>query len=342
MFNIAQVKQKGNTEISETGMSEVIRILQENGRLHDLIAAEILQGTNEKALDILRACDCRVIVPGTHFSPLNNLAYFYNCNPRYILTLLNRVGITPAKTPSDVMKVGFPHFMWENKLEKRFAIHRQYSNYTMIDRVTGEQYEFNHSSKAGNLYSARVVLAVSLLMYFGRTINPEAKGNDIYHRLMNSTYADNARRIFAEREKQRAEASFAAEVSQPEAPVSATEDAAVLSDGKITMSAGFMAGLIKTAVQEAITEFAKTSVPITPVPQTPAPSVPSQRNKHTSGVIFNSAGFPMRYSKPANWDEVMRRCDTGEISQRQGALLTGMSITTFSKYRKGLGEFYKS
>lgn len=50
----------------DSNMHEVVDTLRNNfGRIRDLVSAEVLAGTNEKALDILRTCGCKVFVPGT-------------------------------------------------------------------------------------------------------------------------------------------------------------------------------------------------------------------------------------------------------------------------------------
>ena len=338
------MKRKSKSEIIDPGMGEVLRILQESGRLGDLIAVEILKGSNEKALDILRVCGCRAIVPGTNYAPINDMAQFYNCNPRYCLSLLNRFGLTPAKTPVDVMKCGFPLFMWQYQLEEKFAVSRRYSTFTMIDRENGEHYEFNHGDKAGNFYSARVVLALSMLMYFGRTINPEAKGNEMYKRLLSSTYADAARDVLARRKEERTQAEQSPEPVKAEAVAPEVSDnAAVMNDGKVVMTADFLAGLIKTAVHEAVAEVVKTTIPVVPPAVAAPPSTPASVNKrYAPGTIFNAAGNPCRLAKPANWDEVLLQYQAGAITQAAAAKMTGMSVTTFSKYSKGLSQFYLS
>ena len=326
------MKRKSKSEIIDPGMGEVLRILQESGRLGDLIAVEILKGSNEKALDILRVCGCRAIVPGTNYAPINDMAQFYNCNPRYCLSLLNRFGLTPAKTPVDVMKCGFPLFMWQYQLEEKFAVSRRYSTFTMIDRENGEHYEFNHGDKAGNFYSARVVLALSMLMYFGRTINPEAKGNEMYKRLLSSTYADAARDVLARRKEERTQAEQSPEPVKAEAVAPEVSDnAAVMNDGKVVMTADFLAGLIKTAVHEAIAEFSRVATPMTIAfaPVSPAP-IPTTDSK--------PSGRP-RKAKPANWDEVISLYESGNITRATAASLTGMGTSNFDHYHKGRRQF---
>jgi len=321
VFIIAQVNEKCNDEISKVGMAEVIQTLQDGGRLNDLIAVEILKGSNEKALDILRVCGCAAVIPGTFFAPLTEVAKFYQCKPSYLLTLLNRFGITPAKTPADVMKCGFSYFLCHFDLEKRFSVSSRYTTHTMIDTQTNQKYEFTHSDKAGNFYSARVVLALAMLMYFGRVINPEAVGNEIYKRLLSSTYHDAAQQVIAERRaKQQAE---------NKTPTAVTPDSntAVLSDGKVTMTADFLAGIIKTAVHEAVAEFAKTMTPATPVVVESPPSNPTPTGSRSG------------FSKPDNWDFIVAQYEAGAITRTNAAYQTGMSVVSFDNYRKGHRHF---
>lgn len=339
MFIIAQVKEKCNDEISKVGMAEVIQTLQDGGRLNDLIAVEILKGSNEKALDILRVCGCKAVIPGTMFAPLTEVARFYQCRPSYLQTVLNRVGITPTKTPADVMKCGFSHFLVYFDLEKKFRVSSRYCDHTLTDLETNQKYEFTHSNSAGaNFYSARVVLALAMLMYFGRTVNMDVMSSEIYERLLSSTYYDAAQRVIVERRaKQQAEAKAAADVKPDTNPDNNT---AVMSDGKVTMTADFLAGIIKTAVHEAIAEYAKTVTPAVKSVATVPPSTPTSESKrYAPGTIFNAAGNPCRLAKPSNWDEVMLQYHAGAITQAAAARMTGMCVTTFSKYSKGLSQF---
>lgn len=314
-------------------MDEVLQILQDGGRLNDLIAVEILKGSNEKALDILRVCGCEAIVPGTIYAPLNDIAKFYQCRPSYLTTILNRFGITPAKTPADVMKCGFPYFLWHFNLEKQFAVSCKYNTYTMIDKETNKKYEFNHSNKAGNLYSARVVLAMAMLMYFGRTINQEAMGSKLYKKLLSSTYADSANKAMADRRaklqkmRQIQRQSTVDADAEAEAQVS-ENNAAVLSNGTIVMTADFLAGLIKTAVHEAVSEFAKTVTPAA----SHAPAAPT-------APPGNPPLTRTRISKPDNWEYIVGMYEDGAITKTEAAQQAGMSASSFDYYRRGYRQF---
>lgn len=319
MFIIAQVNEKCNDEISKVGMAEVIQTLQDGGRLNDLIAVEILKGSNEKALDILRVCGCKAVIPGTMFAPLTEVARFYQCRPSYLQTVLNRVGITPTKTPADVMKCGFSNFLVYFNLGKKFRVSSRYCDHTLTDLETNQKYEFTHSNSAGaNFYSARVVLALAMLMYFGRTVNTDVMSGEIYERLLSSTYHDAAQRAIAERRiQQQAEVKAAV----PD------NNTAVMSDGKVTMTADFLAGLIKTAVHEAVAEFAKTVTPAAPAVAESPPTSPAP------------TGSRPRLSKPDNWDFIIAQYDAGAITRTNAAHQAGMSVVSFDNYRKGLRHF---
>ena len=330
MFIIAQVKEKCNDEFSMVGMAQVIQTLQDGGRLNDLIAVEVLKGSNEKALDFLRVCGCEAIVPGTMFAPLIEIAKFYQCSPSYLRTVLNRAGITPAKTPADVMKCGFSHFMRHFDLEKRFCVHSRYSTHTMIDRETNQKYEFTHSDKAaGNFYSARVVLALAMLMYFGRVVNPDATGSEIHKQLLRSTYYDAAQRGIAERKaRQQAESHAAADVKPDTVPDNNT---AVMSEGKVIMTADFLAGIIKAAVQEAIAEVSKTIVPAVSAVAAP-PTAKTEPG-------YTPSGHPVKMTKPDNWDIVLAKYESGAITRTDAASQVRMSVGSFDNYRKGRRQF---
>lgn len=74
---------------------------------------------------------------------------------------------------------------------------------------------------------------------------------------------------------------------------------------------------------------------------TPPPSTPESGNKrqYAPGTISNTAGRPLRLAKPSNWDEVMMQYGAGAITQADAARMTGMCVSTFSKYSKGHSQF---
>lgn len=332
MFIIAQVNEKCNGEISKTGIAEVIQTLQDSGRINDLIAVEILKGSNEKALDILRVCGCKAVVPGTMFAPLAEVSRFYKCQPRYLHTVLNRVGITPTKTSTDVMKCSFSYFLEYFGIGEKFFISSRYNTHTLTDVNTKQKYEFTHTnSSGGNFYSARVVLALAVLMYYGRTANTDSVGGGIYEQLLESTYYDAAQQNIA---------SSGAQKQTDSKTAIPDDNTAVMDDGKVTMTAEFLAGLIKTAVHEAVAEYAKVATPVVYSGAVNPPSASSHDYKrYAHGTVFNSASKPCRLAKPNNWDEVMTQYNAGAITQAAAAKMTGMCVSTFIKYSKGFSQF---
>lgn len=258
--------------VCDAGMHEVISNLRDFGRLKDLMAAEILSGSNEKALDILRTCGCNIFIPGTVFTTLNEFAKFYGVKNSYIQSVMNRWGITQKKTPDDCTRGDFRNFAYDHGVLDRFSVSSRYQEYVLCDKLTHRQQTFSHAQN-GNFYSVRVVLAFAAMMYYGKNIHPDAVGNKVFETLRSSTYFDAAQTVMAKqaeaRQKQLADAALD---KSPEAEVSHGDGAVINDDGKVVMTPEFFAGVIKTAIHEAIAEFSKTIVPT--VPAAAVPPVP--------------------------------------------------------------------
>lgn len=358
MFSIAQSKKKCNGEneqrfvnpsgdnhaisqecmschqVCDAGMHEAIANLRGFGRMRDQIAAEVLSGSNDKALDILRTCGCNIFIPGTIFTTMSEFAKFYGVTTQYVFTVLNRWGITAKKTPNDCTRGDFRYFAYHNGVLERFSLNSRYQEYILCDKLSHRQMTFQHS-KNGNFYSARVVLAFAAMMYYGKNIHPDAVGNKVFETLRSSTYFDAAQTEVAKQTEIR-QKQLAATVldNQPDTEVPQEDGAVINDDGKVVMTPEFFAGIIKTAIHEAIAEVSKTIVPA--VPAVAAPPVPPDAKPR---VKYNSNGRPVKLVKPDNWDMVLAKYEKGGLTKKDAASEAGMSVSSFDNYRKGQRQF---
>lgn len=358
MFSIAQKKSKSNCDaeqkftnvngescaisqicmdchsVCNAGMHETIANLRGFGRMRDQMAAEVLSGSNEKALDILRTCGCNIFIPGTIFTTVSEFAKFYGVTTQYIFTVLNRLGITAKKTPNDCTRGNFEDFAYHNGVLERFSLSSRYQEYILCDKMSHRQMTFQHS-KNGNFYSARVVLAFAAMMYYGKSIHPDAVGNKVYETLCKSTYFDAAQTEVAKQAEIRQKKNVAAVLDdhQNTEEVQQEDGATINDDGKVVMTPEFFAGIIKTAIREAVAEFFKSAaVPAAEFPASPAPVSKSK-------VKYNSNGRPIKLVKPDNWDAVLAKYAAGGMTKNDAASEAGMSVSSFDNYRKGRRQF---
>lgn len=233
-----------NSKIENSGIDSVIQNLRnDKGQLRDLIAAEILEGSNEKAAEILRLCGCKAIIPGTMYAPMHEVDRFYQCRPGYLTSILRRFGITVKFTPTEFVSTDFPTILRRNNVGADYIIGNDYITYTMIHKTTREKYEFSYVKGRYHFVSARVVLALSMLMYYGSNLNPDGVGKSVCDKLMTSTYAE-AAKVFQ---------------SRRDDPVIFQPDGAlpVVGSEQISTSAEQLSYIIKTSVASAMAEFAK-------------------------------------------------------------------------------------
>lgn len=327
-----RVVESAQVPQSPVGMSAVIQNLRDCGRGRDMVSAEILEGTNEKAADILRSCNCYALIPGTMFAPLDKFAEFYGVTEQYIKSVLRRRGIIQRNTPGDVIRMSGSAFLAENGLADKFCNHYsgvyQYRN----DNHT-RAYSFS-CVKSGNFYSARVVLAFATLMFQARNINGDRVGKSVYKILMNSSYADAARFKKAEiRERENLEMEANMAVNNQ------NENNAILNqEGNLVLTPEFFAALIKTAVREAVSECMKEFVPKSQCIMTEV-SEPSEDKKPPVQHIRHRSGWPKKLVKPKNWEQIVSDQKAGRITRAAAAKMSNMSVTSYDNYSKGVKQF---
>lgn len=301
-------------EVCGSGVHEAIERLTKFGRLPDLVAAEVMAGSNEKAMDILRTCGCNIFVPGTMYTSLFEMARFYGVTQQYLRTVLSRNRVVSPFAGGDVVKGYFYDFLNKNKIQERYSLSRTHSDWIFCDKKTHRQYHFCHSTR-GNLYSARVVLALAVMMQYGRVICQDSKGGQVYNTLMKSTYADSARVKFEERAKQRRQDKQRERAKQEKPKTPDRPAGAVLNEnGMVVLTTEFFATVINSSIREGIAEFAKAM--------------------QLSGLTLENMNASSK-KKPENWDRISKYYDAGILTLPEAAALAKMSEESFAKLFKG-------
>jgi len=325
---------------SKPQVSGAIQKLRERGRERDIISALVLEGTNERAMDILRACNCDAFVPGTMFVPMSRFAEFYGVTESYITGILNRYGITHNKMPNDVKRCSVRHFLQEHGVADRFSCSYQYhSTVVLCEKEFHKQYSFKQI-KSANYYSARIVLAFASMMYFARVNREKGNAVSIFNTLMKSAYRDAAIEEMRHREElcaeQEVEVMQSADNQQPD-----SNSAILTQQGNLVLTSEFFATLIKTAVREAVAECAKEFVPRSQCAMNEVQTEPKSDNEN---AVFrpvatgNTRGY-RKITKPKNWDRVVKKQKDGLISKVDAAKLTDMSVPSYIKYSTGAKSF---
>lgn len=328
-----------NVRVSQS-KSDAIQLLRKQGRERDVISALILEGTNERAMDILRACNCDAFVPGTMFIPTSRFAEFYGVTESYILGILNRYGITHTKMPNDVKRRSVRNFLQEHGVADRFSCSYQYHNiWVLCEKEFHKQYSFKQV-KTANYYSARVVLAFASMMYFARVNREKGNAVSVYNTLMKSAYRDAAieemKRAKQQESEQEVEVVQSSDNQQPD-----SNSAILTQQGNLVLTSEFFATLIKTAVREAVAECAKEFVPRSQCAMNETQSEPKIEGEN---AVFrpvatgNTRGY-RKITKPRNWDRIVKKQKDGLISQVDAAKLTDMSVTSYIKYSTGVRNF---
>ena len=264
-----EIISQATQEIKKQGLDGVVSQLRESPRDIDHLAAEILSGTNEKALDYLSMFGVRSFLEGTEFCPAATLAEFFGVNPGYLMRMLNAHGISHTKTPDDVKPVkdisldGYD-VTYERQVEP--GINRMCTVFRSIKRYRGGHF---FSGYAGGspiaivaplcqgvqrvpCVSAKVALASVPLMYYGRKIPDRSMAETVLNALRGSSYY------------RQAEARALGYEEKPESQTasSAVQGARINDAGEIVFSPEFFTLLLKNFGQEiagAIRDAAKNA-----------------------------------------------------------------------------------
>ena len=308
-------------------------------RFRRAVFPAIMQGSNAHALDILRERGIPGVIPGIGpvCIPHDYAAKFYDVSPDYLRNLMtNRTiskrkfsddikYITPDLLPKEVRKCGrsagtMTEFVYADELRDSLA------------KVYGLGVKSIKVPSTGfTAYSPRLVLALSMVFAPGR-VSSLPVVSDMLRRIKKSTY----RSVPVVACSHNANDYPSAELKSDTIEMPQVSDGIpVLSNGSMVLSPDIFTHMIKTAVKEAVSEVvSQLGIPVKP---TTEPKPPTTQKKR--GGFGCSTGMYPKLKKPDNWDDVLSKWLSGEITQKKAASLTGMCVTSFQKYAHGAKKF---
>ena len=157
------------------------RHLRNSGRLYDEMAYAVLTNSNEQAMEVLNASGKPRFIPGTYFTSLIEISRFYGVKEKYLLGVMHRWGISAQKTPEDFIRERPPWFLLMQEVDDRVTIcqFNDAQGYTLLcdkENMGGEGVEILPEVTSRQYFiSARVVLALSALMYYGRNMTTRSQ-----------------------------------------------------------------------------------------------------------------------------------------------------------------------
>lgn len=222
-------------------------------RIADLIALEILQGTNEKAMDVLGACGFKGLIAGTFYAPLSEVVKFYGVSTQYIKGLFTRYGFSRVRTPEDVLNLSVSGFLKMQNVQDRYLVSRtEQDAWRLSDRYEDCLYIFPVSHEKTECFcSARLILAISAIMYYGRRIPKDSVGFNTFERLRETSY--NAAAVIRKRqnESEKREALKKKEISSDSLDL-----VPIKSGGELTLPVDKFIKLVVVAAQTLNTKNA--------------------------------------------------------------------------------------
>lgn len=300
----------------------------------------IMQGSNAHALDILRARGIPGVIPGIGpvCIPHDYAAKFYGVSPDYLRNLMGNRSISKHKFPDDIKYIT-PDFL-PSIVRECGRDDGKMTEFVYDDRLRdslAKLYGFNFQSikvpTAGFVaYSPRMVLAMSLLFAPGK-ISSMSVVSDMLCRIKRSAYRSVPVGEYCEDVNDYP--SVELKYVQEEVPA-ASEGIPVTPNGNMILSPEIFTHMIKTAVKEAVSEV--VSQLGVPAKQKAEPAPPVKKAKRRGGVGCPTGVYP-KLKKPDNWDEVLSKWLSGEITQKQAATMTGMCVNSFQKYAHGAKKF---
>lgn len=158
-------------------------------KISNLIAAEILRGTNEKAADILGACGFNGLIPGAYFAPIEEVIGFFGVTKKYVRSAFLRHKIGARNTPDDILNDKTYSFLSSHTNQERYMIsHPAHNKWSFLDRYTKDHRTITIEQDKTTFCSARVILAMSALLYYGRKIPDNSVVLDVFKRLKSTSY----------------------------------------------------------------------------------------------------------------------------------------------------------
>lgn len=163
------------------------------------LAYEIMQGTNEKAADILKVCGFGGLIDGTNYATREEAIKFYGVTGKYLTSVLTRLRINTEENPDDILRVDINTFLSEQNVRQRYYINGRSSEdkLSLYDKEMRRPkvLEFSHDKRRvpkGYFYSARLILALSALLPMGRSVPEGSTVLDVFERLCSTSYHESA------------------------------------------------------------------------------------------------------------------------------------------------------
>lgn len=168
---------------------KVVNSLSNSTNLTNLIAAEVLRGTNERAADILGACGFNGLIPGAFFAPVEEVIAFFGVTKEYLRSAFLRHKIGARNTPEDILNDKTYKFLSSHTNQERYMISRPAHNkWSFLDKYTKDHRMLTIEQEKTTFCSARIILAMSALLYYGRRIPDNSVVLDVFKRLKNTSY----------------------------------------------------------------------------------------------------------------------------------------------------------
>lgn len=265
----------------------------ECGNRGEVIAAQVLKGTNEKALDILKVLGCKGFFPEIEHINISYLAKFYGLTSGYLYGVLQNRKITVNTFPEDVYNV-----TTASGFQKKFNISSDwvlFEGYRTIEAKSEiRKAHFIISPERMNKFiSARLALALAAIMFYGRVIVNNSVATKVLEALDNSSYAEAAEAVIREHMAFLAKTEAENKAKSEEQQASKTEDASVgeveiSADGKVTMSADVLTSIVSKSVKDALEAYLNNAklacANFKAVQEKPVVAESSQENKPTSDL----------------------------------------------------------
>lgn len=270
-----------------------VRICKEKKTAESFTAMEILTGSNELAADILKMNGFKSL-DSDGFAEIHKPMEFYGVSLLYYTNLLDRYNICLKHYPSDVIR----------KYDKKY----------------GETY-----------LSARVILALCMLMQQGRNIPKDSKVKEIYLRLCDTSYYERGWNLAQDekrKDKRLEDAKRKAESAIREGLLDDGELPEITPEGKILITVGGLAKLV--GMMNTASSYKNSNEDIVQGSQSIEQGSPKDEGNLTgvpNTVERNSLGRAIRIPVIATKDEVVTRYK----SMNQCAKAIGSSSTAVSK-----------
>lgn len=304
--NIAQMFEKINTSNATLdNMSKNHGGSLSKGKESDRFVAAVLQGSSDKAADMLRGFGMASIIPIVNYVTLSDAAEFYGVNEKHIKNVLIRNRFGPTTTGGLIVRRTlaelFSGFGLENVIRTEHAmVNGKSTTRVFIDPAievpdtdnVKTKITFNRDKFGRDWFlETRVVLALGVMMYFARYIPRDSMVAKVYEGVKHGSYAADVLAMNLRNKY---------EVFEP-------------VEERMTFNKQELADFVMKAIDGMV--FGD------PKPE-PGPANLPKRSNHSKRKI----------SKPANWDEVTEDYRAKRCTKKEAAERLNISLSTFYNY----------